>query len=67
MYFWPDHVFVTKQYPGEKEITFPPYTCLETNGEPRLDRSKDGQIIIFPLKVSRQSLWRNLSSQIVCH
>ena len=40
------------QYPGEKEITFPPYTCLESDGEPRLERDvHGGEVVIFPLKV----------------
>ena len=39
------------QYPGEKEITFPPFTCLEANGEPRVERTKAGEVIIFPLQV----------------
>ncbi len=43
----------TEQYPGEKEITFPPYTCLESHGDARLERdSHGGEVIIFPLKVS---------------
>ena len=41
-----------RQYPGEKEITFPPYTCLESDGEPRVERSAEGEIVVFPLKVS---------------
>ncbi len=40
------------QYPGEKEITFPPYTCLESDGDARLERdAHGGEVIIFPLKV----------------
>jgi hypothetical protein len=40
------------QYPGEKEITFPPFTCLESHGDARLERdSKGNEVIIFPLKV----------------
>jgi hypothetical protein len=39
------------QYPGEKEITFPPFTCLESNGDPRLERLKGGEVIFFPLQV----------------
>jgi hypothetical protein len=42
------------QYPGEKEITFPPYTCLEADGDPRLEHSPQGEVIIFPLKVYPQ-------------
>jgi hypothetical protein len=38
------------QYPGEKEITFPPFTCLESHGDPRLEQTKEGELIIFPLK-----------------
>jgi hypothetical protein len=40
------------QYPGEKEVTFPPFTCLESDGEPRLERSEQGELVIFPLKVT---------------
>jgi hypothetical protein len=39
------------QYPGEKEITFPPFTCLEADGDPRFDQTEQGEIVIFPLKV----------------
>jgi hypothetical protein len=40
------------QYPGEKEITFPPFTCLETAGDPRVELLENGsELIIFPLKV----------------
>ena len=39
------------QYPGEKVVTFPPFTCLETDGEPRVERSAQGEVVIFPLKV----------------
>ncbi len=38
------------QYPGEKEITFPPFTCLESHGDPRVEQTKEGELIIFPLK-----------------
>ncbi len=42
-----------RQYPGEKEITFPPYTCLESHGDARLERdAKGNEVVIFPLKVS---------------
>jgi hypothetical protein len=40
------------QYPGEKEITFPPFTCLESNGDPRLEHTEAGELIIFPLKAT---------------
>ena len=41
------------QYPGEKEVTFPPYTCLESDGDARLERqAKGGEVIIFPLTVA---------------
>jgi hypothetical protein len=40
------------QYPGEKEITFPPFTCLEADGDPRVERSQAGEIVVFPLKVT---------------
>jgi hypothetical protein len=40
------------QYPGEKEITFPPFTCLESSGDARLERDAIGnEVVIFPLKV----------------
>ncbi len=42
------------QYPGEKEITFPPFTCLEADGDPRVERNQAGEIVVFPLKVSWQ-------------
>ena len=32
-------------------VTFPPFTCLETDGEPRVERSAQGEVVIFPLKV----------------
>jgi hypothetical protein len=40
-----------RQYPAEKEITFPPMTCLESDGEPRVERTVNGELVIFPLKV----------------
>jgi hypothetical protein len=44
------------QYPGEKEITFPPFTCLESDGDPRVMRdAKGNEVVIFPLKVLPQS------------
>ena len=39
------------QYPGEKEITFPPFTCLEADGDPRVEFNSEGEVIVFPLKV----------------
>ena len=39
------------QYPGEKEITFPPFTCLEADGDPRVEHYNKGEVISFPLKV----------------
>ncbi len=45
------------QYPGEKEITFPPYTCLESDGDARLERdAKGNEVVIFPLKVPATQL-----------
>ncbi len=44
------------QYPGEKEITLPPFTCLESHGAPRLEQTKEGELIIFPLKVNPRTL-----------
>ncbi len=41
------------QYPAEKEITFPPFTCLEANGDARVEHSGEGEIVVFPLKVPR--------------
>ena len=49
------------QYPGEAEVTFPPFTCLEADGEARLERTKDGEVVIFPLKVT----WPALASEIL--
>ena len=43
---------VPGQYPGEKEITFPPYTCLEADGDPRVEHTDKGEVVVFPLKVS---------------
>jgi hypothetical protein len=43
--------WVPGQYPGEKEVTFPPYTCLETDGEPRVEHTDRGEVVVFPLKV----------------
>jgi hypothetical protein len=40
------------QYPGEKEITFPPFTCLESDGDPRVERTGQGEIVISPLEVA---------------
>ncbi len=40
------------QYPGEKEITFPPFTCLEVDGDPRVEWTKEGEVVVFPLKVA---------------
>jgi hypothetical protein len=40
-----------RQYPGEREITFPPYTCLESDGDPRVEYTDQGEVVIFPLKV----------------
>jgi hypothetical protein len=39
------------QYPGEKEITFPPFTCLEADGDPRVEHYNQGEVVAFPLKV----------------
>jgi hypothetical protein len=42
------------QYPGEKEITFPPFTGLEADGDPRVERTEGGgEVVVFPLKVAR--------------
>ena len=49
------------QYPGEKEITFPPFTCLEADGEPRLERTKEGEVVIFPLKVAHPTQFTSIS------
>ena len=44
------------QYPGEKEITFSPYTCLEADGDPRVEHTGEGEVVVFPLKVPPASL-----------
>ena len=36
------------QYPGEEEILFPPLTCLEVVGQPRVE---DG-VVVFPLRAN---------------
>jgi hypothetical protein len=36
------------QYPGEAEYLFPPLSCLEVNGDPRIE----GDVIVFPLRVN---------------
>ncbi len=36
------------QYPGEEEFLFPPLTCLEVVGEPRVD----GAVVVFPLRAN---------------
>jgi hypothetical protein len=36
------------QYPGEREFLFPPLTCLEVMGEPRVDEG----IVVFPLRAN---------------
>jgi hypothetical protein len=36
------------QYPGEKEIMFPPYKCLEAHGDAHLE-SDAHEVIVFPL------------------
>ncbi len=41
------------EFPGEKEITFPPFTCLESDGDPRVERNARGEVVFFPLKVLR--------------
>ena len=46
------------QYPGEKEITFPPFTCLEADGDPRVEATDQGEIVVFPLKVNTSALSR---------
>ncbi len=43
------------QYPGEKEITFPPFTCLESDGDPHVERTLEGEAVVFPLKVAPPS------------
>ncbi len=42
------------QYPLEEELTLPPFTCLERNGEPRVERTPESEIVIFPLKVRQR-------------
>ena len=36
------------QYPGEREVLFPPLSCLEVMGEPRVE----GGVIVVPLRVN---------------
>ena len=43
------------QYSGEKEVTFPPFTCLEADGDPRIERGPQGEVVIFPLTVGPDS------------
>jgi hypothetical protein len=51
------------QYPGEKEVTFPPFTCLESDGDPRLALIEGGgEIVVFSLKVLPTQLLRRF-----CH
>jgi hypothetical protein len=49
------------QYPGEKEITFPPFSCLETDGEARVEWTKQGEIVVFPLKVVLKPLLQSIN------
>ena len=49
-----------RQYPGEKESTFPPFTCLEADGEPRVLRTPRGEVVVFPLKVRA---WRQAATK----
>jgi hypothetical protein len=50
---------VSAQYPRESEITFPPFTCLEADGDPRLERNHGGETVFFPLKVPTTNLSRS--------
>jgi hypothetical protein len=43
------------QYSGEKEVIFPPFTCLEADGDPRIERGPQGEVVIFPLTVGPDS------------
>ena len=36
------------QYPAEEEFLFPPLSCLEVIGEPRVERG----VVVFPLRVN---------------
>ena len=42
-----DHSWLS-QYPGEAEILFPPLTCLEVVGQPRVEEG----VIVFPLRAN---------------
>jgi hypothetical protein len=46
------------QYPGESEYLFPPLSCLEVEGHPRLE----GDVVIFPLRVNLCSKGLTLKS-----
>ena len=48
------------QYCFERENTLPPFTCLEANGEPRLEYTEQGELIIFPLKVQPRLKYHSL-------
>ena len=53
-----------RQYPGEKEITFPPFTCLEADGDARLERdAKDRETSDVPA-VDRESERRRLAEEV---
>ena len=39
---------ILSQYPGESEYLLPPLSCLEVNGDPRLE----GDIVVIPLRVN---------------
>jgi hypothetical protein len=54
------------QYPWEKEITFPPFTCLEADGEPSVERSPAGEIVVFPLKVTLHPPYPSPTPHIRC-
>ena len=36
-------------------MAFPPFTCLDVDGEPRVEFSDAGEIVVFTLKVRKLS------------
>ena len=52
------------QYCFERENTLPPFTCLEANGEPRLEYTEQGELIIFPLKVQPRLICHSLRREM---
>ena len=40
------------QYPGEAEFLMQPLCCLEVMGEPRVDRTPKGEVVVVPMRVN---------------